>query len=105
MEMQWKSTGKKTKDSKGSNAVKSSSMSEGPAGELRLSAAQAAKRTRRDGGRICLLRWLNRRLDVVNVPLGMKVRDLADRLAAPGRSRADLAVPTGSPPLPKAVLE
>ncbi len=101
--MQWKSTGKKTKDSKCSNAVKSSSMSEGPAGEL--SAAQAAKRTRRDGGQICLLRWLNRRLDVVNVPLGMRVRDLADRLAAPGRSRADLTVPTKSPPLPKAAPE
>ena len=55
-------------------------MSEGPAGEL--SAAPAAKRIRRDGDRISLLRWLNRRLDVVNVPLGMKVGDLADRLAA-----------------------
>ena len=55
-------------------------MSEGPAGEL--SAAPAAKRIRRDRDRISLLQWLNRQLDVVNVPLGMKVGDLADRLAA-----------------------
>ena len=55
-------------------------MSEGPAGEL--SAEPAPKRIRRDRDRISLLQWLNRRLDVVNVPLGMKVGDLADRLAA-----------------------
>ena len=55
-------------------------MSEGPAGEL--SAEPAPKRIRRDRDRISLLQWLNRQLDVVNVPLGMKVEDLADRLAA-----------------------
>jgi hypothetical protein len=53
-------------------------MSEGPAGEL--SATPAAKLSRRDGDRMGLLRWPNRRLDVVNVVDTLELSEQTRRL-------------------------